>query len=164
MLIPDSPLQYLDILVASLSGQGIHCLFPDERVVLAQVLNEPRMHDLGVLGQKRHDNRNADATADVSSQAEDGCPLCQDVPGEGREGDDAQRREDKTEPEALQQPGRDDRAHPHIEREPGHLPHRHCGNYEARQDDQPDINAPDQAGEIPFSCGMGMYQGLIVVK
>ena len=24
--------------------------------------------------------------------------------------------------------------------------------------------APDQAGEIPFSCGMGMYQGLIVVK
>jgi len=37
-----------------------------QRVVRAQVLDQPGMHGLGVLGQERHDDRDADAAADVA--------------------------------------------------------------------------------------------------
>ena len=75
-----------------------------QRVVRAQMLDQPRMHDLGVLGQQRIDDRDADAAADIAHQAEDRGSLRQNVARQSREGERVQRREDKAEPEALQQP------------------------------------------------------------
>src|SRR5579871_6848056 len=68
------------------------------------MLNELRVHDLGVLRQQRLDDRDADAAADVAHQAEDRGALGQHVSGQGREGDDAQRREHKPRPKPCNTP------------------------------------------------------------
>ena len=102
-----------------------------QRVVGPQMLDKAGMHGLGVLGQQRHDDRDADAAADIAHQAEDRGPLGQDVPRQGRERDDAERRKDKAEAEPLQYARRDDRSHPHLQREAGHLPDRHRGQQQA---------------------------------
>ena len=54
------------------------------RIVRPQAFHQPRMDDLGILGQGRDQDADADAATQISHQAPDRGALGQDVARQGR--------------------------------------------------------------------------------
>src|SRR5271163_5263359 len=111
------------------------------------MLDEARMHRLGVLDKQSLQDRDADAAADVAGQAEQGGALGQDRARQRRKTDRTQRHEHKAQPETLNQPRDDNRLHIHGEREPAHLIERQSSQREPAENEQTDIHQVDDAAD-----------------
>src|SRR5271170_2494581 len=115
------------------------------------MFDEVRMHGLGVLDEQSFEDRDADAAADVTHQAEQGGGLGQDRARQGRKADRAQRHEHKAQPETLDQPRDDNRLHIHAQREPAHLIERESGQRESTKDNQTDVDEVDDPADQEHS-------------
>ena len=118
------------------------------RVVRAHMLCQGGVHDLRVARQQRLHHRDADAAAQIASQAENRRALIAQRRRQSGECRGRQRHVDEAGTQPLRESGPHDRGGAHLQIEARHLPRRKGRQRKAGADDQPKVDlthdAPDE--------------------
>jgi len=133
---------------AACGGEGIQDV-RDGRIVEAAVHRRHVSRDIGVvdlgkIGQKRVDDRNADARTDVSRQVVEAGAVGEALGGQRGQGDDAQRHEQESKPEALDNADDNDRRGGDVGRPAGRLPERLSAQHEADRQEHACAETPHE--------------------